>query len=75
MQYRITINLDGAAFEDEDGTHNPAPEVASILERLAREVDAGFTLVTSELVDVNGNTCGRAWVSEDDAEASDTWTF
>lgn len=63
MEYVITINLDNAAFYD-DGMddvelmHNPGPEVARLLRKLADECDGGP--YEGKLKDINGNTVGRA---------------
>ena len=56
MPYSITIDTDGAAFED------PGPELARILRRLADGLDRGGIEPTdaARLYDVNGNNVGRA---------------
>jgi hypothetical protein len=51
--YRIEINTDNAAFEDNEGE-----EVARILRRLANEIESGLTDVN--LRDINGNLVGEA---------------
>jgi hypothetical protein len=54
MQFRITINCDGAAFEE-----NSAMEVARILRNIAQSVEwNGFPDYAAPVVDTNGNTVG-----------------
>jgi hypothetical protein len=55
--FRITIETENAAFYDDDGTHNPAPEVALILVKLATAVMKGTS--SGKLHDSNGNLVGR----------------
>lgn len=65
MPYRISIDTDGAAFED------PGPELARILRKLADGLDRGGITPPEpvRLFDVNGNTAGRAQQVEHQAEA------
>ena len=67
MKLKLTIRMDNAAFENNEG-----PEVARILRRLAGEYEErnrllGYPGAPREctiLKDVNGNTVGRAEVVE-----------
>ncbi len=45
MAFHLTIKTDGAAFTNEDtGEPNPGPEVARLLEQIAREIrELGIT--------------------------------
>lgn len=52
----ITIALDNAAFNDE-GRHEPGPELARILRRLADDLEDDND--PAVLLDVNGNAVGR----------------
>lgn len=58
MEYRITIDLDNAAFED-----NPN-ELARILESLAEPTYNHHEAYTGPLKDINGNTVGQAEIKE-----------
>ncbi len=64
MPYSISIDTDGAAFED------PGPELARILRKLADGLDRGGITPPEpvRLFDVNGNTAGRAQQVEHQAE-------
>jgi len=53
--YRISIDLDNAAFEAQEGA-----EVARILRELAEECEEGGVAENLTLRDVNGNTVGQA---------------
>lgn len=63
MRYIITIDLENAAFYNGDGEHDPTYEVARILWRLRQESYSG-TLTTGPIMDINGNTVGRATLTE-----------
>lgn len=54
----ITIDTDGAAFEDE------GQEVARILHKLADTCAEGVGRFRLRLHDINGNTCGFVDVAE-----------
>jgi hypothetical protein len=60
----ITINTDNAAFEDD-----PWGEVASILEKqVARDMRNEYYYVgnvSTGLIDVMGNVCGKVTIEED----------
>jgi hypothetical protein len=64
MQLILRMNTDNAAFVGADDDYGPGPEVARILEQLARDLDFNdapehFVRMSGRLVDFNGNTCGR----------------
>jgi len=63
MEYKITINLDNAAFDNpmENGRNDYRPELARIIRDLAAEVEQASTLFVS-LRDINGNRVGKAEV-------------
>ena len=59
-QFRVRINLDNAAFEEDQ-----AAEVARILREFADHIcDNEDRLVWTRLFDYNGNTVGKAYVLE-----------
>jgi hypothetical protein len=60
MKTIIKVNMDNAAFTDEEGT-----ELARILRKLADNIDGGGLdeLSNKLLKDINGNTCGTFKVS------------
>ncbi len=65
MKLHVEIDMDGAAFEEGLSHGNRASEVRTILLSLLRgRMDLGGE-DESPLVDSNGNTCGRAWTTED----------
>jgi hypothetical protein len=55
MDYKIEINCDNAAFEDD-----PALEIARILNNLADNLKHDPALNTEKLRDINGNFVGFA---------------
>ena len=59
MEFKLVINMDNAAFEDDEG----ANEVASILRRLAITLYSDGIL-GGILLDSNGNHVGHAWTEE-----------
>jgi len=67
MKLTITINMDGAAFED-----YPAEEAARILAKAGErlKIHANPLLEAGEihLYDANGNTCGALVVTEEEGE-------
>ncbi len=57
----ITIETVNAAFEEQ-----PASEIARILRRLADRFEHdGIIPDGLPLRDINGNTCGRIWITPD----------
>jgi hypothetical protein len=62
MEFKVTINLDNAAFEDD-----PLPEVRRILSDLEKKLDMAWDVVpgmSGKLKDMNGNTVGQYCVEE-----------
>ena len=60
---QITINTDGAAFED----YGAETEIARILTAYAQELADGVLNVSigpRKLRDVNGNTCGQVTITD-----------
>lgn len=58
----ITIETGSAAFADE-----PATEIARILRKVAERFERDGALPDGmPLQDVNGNTCGRVWITPAD---------
>jgi hypothetical protein len=55
---RITIKMDNAAFED-----YPMTEAGRILRQVARDLEK-FGGSTNVLLDINGNTVGKAEIVE-----------
>ena len=56
MQFRLFIDCDNAAFEDE-----PAHELARMLRDVAKRLESGDGFDTwRDLRDVNGNVAGKA---------------
>lgn len=69
MTLKIEINLDNAAFYDngKDYNHNPNPEVARILTRLAQSIEKAWPMELEHsfrVADSNGNKVGKAEVVE-----------
>lgn len=66
MKLELEMNLDNAAFRDEDGNL----DMESVARHLDRVVDAIRRGATSShaLMDLNGNRCGRYSIYEDGAE-------
>lgn len=64
MGFRLTIETDNAAFEDE----NLLPEVGSILKQTAKRLEriheAGMRSGSGKVLDSNGNTVGT-WELEE----------
>lgn len=64
MQFQININLDNAAFQDENNDISYSAEVARILRSLAEYVEFTATVdFEKTLRDINGNVVGKASVS------------
>lgn len=63
MEYRLTINLDNAAFDPE-----PEAGVARILAEIAHRLQNGDSLAR-KVRDVNGNTVGCSVVRDAEFEA------
>lgn len=60
--FRLTMLTNNAAFtiesnDEDNGTHDPGPEVARLLREVADKVKNGYT--HGPIIDVNGNTVGR----------------
>jgi len=66
MKLELEMNLDNAAFRDEDGNLD-MESVARHLDRVVDAIRRGATS-SSALMDLNGNKCGRYSISEDEAE-------
>ena len=64
MKLELEMNLDNAAFRDEDGNL----DMESVARHLDRVVDAIRCGATSScaIMDLNGNQCGRYSIFEDD---------
>ena len=63
MKLHIEIDMSGAAFED--GTETTDILVGLALQ-IEREADGGrIGEGGQKLIDSNGNTCGRAWTTEE----------
>lgn len=61
MKLKISITMDNAAFDPDNGT-----EAARILRRLADEIDGGnypARSLVKPLLDINGNQVGQAKVT------------
>ena len=58
----MTLNLDNAAFHDDDGDFDPNPELSRILREAAKTVEIGIT--ARSLFDVNGNKVGKFVIEE-----------
>jgi hypothetical protein len=70
MTFRLTIDTGNAAFHDDDGNPDPAPELGRILRQIADGIDAGpmyqnCPSIDGTAYDVNGNTVAR-WTYEED---------
>ena len=64
MQFQVTINLENAAFYDENNDVSYSPEVARILRSLAKYVEFTATVdFEKTLRDINGNVVGKATVT------------
>ncbi len=58
MEFKIKIQLDNAAFYDQDGNHEPEFEIARLIkEDILPKVESG--LLDGNLLDVNGNKVGK----------------
>jgi len=66
MKLELEMNLDNAAFRDEDGNLDMV-SVARHLDRVVDAIRRGATS-SSALMDLNGNRFGSYSISEDDAE-------
>ena len=69
MKFVLTIKTDGAAFtretsDEDNGTPEPAPEVARLLRLAAEGVEDGEQV--SRLFDINGNNVGSFHFVEGD---------
>jgi hypothetical protein len=56
MTYKIEINCDNAAFDDDFA----AGEIARILKELANNISNNITPMNCKLRDINGNIVGSA---------------
>jgi hypothetical protein len=56
-EFKMIVELNDAAFCDDDGDFDPSYELSRILKRVSREVDAG--VVDGKVYDVNGNKVGK----------------
>ena len=77
MQFVLTIKCDGAAFthvtsDEDNGKPNPAPEVASILQHAAEQVEGG-AVEGNVLRDSNGAVVGSFRFTEEDWTWLGTW--
>lgn len=63
MKFKVEINCDNAAFDD-----NPADEIGRLLHDLAVKAKRGHISISGymslPISDVNGNIVGRAWLAE-----------
>ena len=64
MKLELEMNLDNAAFRDDNGNLDMA-SVARHLYRAADAIRCGATS-SSAIMDLNGNRCGSYSISEDD---------
>ena len=64
MKLELEMNLDNAAFRDEDWNLN-MESVAWHLDRVVEAIRRGATS-SCAIMDLNGNRCGRYSISEDD---------
>lgn len=65
MRFRLTVKMDGAAFEE-----NSLDELARILREMADLMDWGAQQ-TGTVRDMNGNTCGDYCFSADPNDPDD----
>ena len=63
MKLELEMNLDNAAFRDEDWNLN-MESVAWHLDRVVEAIRRGAAL-SNAIMDLNGNRCGRYSISED----------
>lgn len=73
--FAMKMELDNAAFFNEDGTPLPEPEIARILRRMADTFEEGLGLNPGDgamytLRDINGNVIGRADLTIPEVEKS-----
>lgn len=61
MDFQMSINLDNAAFRD-DEEHLDPTDLARLLRQVAKRVEDGWNVGTC--LDVNGNKVGRWEISE-----------
>ena len=66
MKLELEMNLDNAAFRDEDGNLD-MESVARHLDRAADAIRRGATS-SCAIMDLNGNRCGSYSISEDDED-------
>lgn len=55
MRFKLTINTDSAAFDDDDCGY----EIARILREVADEMQENGAITRGILRDINGNKCGE----------------
>jgi hypothetical protein len=66
MIFKLEIEMDNAAFVDENGDVSYSAELAKILRSLADNVETHATVdFSANLYDINGNKVGIAEVIED----------
>lgn len=63
MRLKLEMNLDNAAFRDEDGNLD-MKSVAWHLDRVVEAIRRGAAS-SNAIMDLNGNRCGRYSISED----------
>ena len=66
MKLELEMNLDNAAFRDEDGNLD-MESVARHLDRVADAIRRGAAS-SCAIMDLNGNRCGSYSISEDDED-------
>lgn len=66
MKLKLEMNLDNAAFRDEDGNLD-MESVARHLDRVVKAIRHGAA--SNAIMDLNGNRCGRYSISEDDEDS------
>ena len=66
MKLKITINMENAAFSNDDNDSTSGREAARILRELADDFAARDLLPDESIVlmDINGNKCGQAKVTQ-----------
>ena len=62
MKLKLEMNLDNAAFRDEDGNLD-MESVARHLDRVVEAIRCGAAS-SNAIMDLNGNRCGRYSISE-----------
>lgn len=66
MKLELEMNLDNAAFRDEDGNLD-MESVARHLDRVVEAIRRGAAS-SNAIMDLNGNRCGHYSISEDDED-------